>query len=111
MEPKFHPGNLSLAQLRDQCQAFQNLTPAKLVHLQGASIENPVSGQTKFNQGVYVKIGDLDKVQELKFVQVTDPTKIPTMIGDQLQDKFLFIFDEILFVSNQEQRVLGFGKA
>lgn len=110
MDPKFHPGNLSLPKLQEQCQAFQNLTPAKLVHLQGAEVETPVKGQTKFNRGIYVELGDLDKVPQLKFVQVDDPSKIPSMIADELQEHFLFIFDEKLFVNNAEQRVLGFGK-
>jgi hypothetical protein len=110
MEPEFHHANLALPALQKECQTFQEITPAKLTDLQAADVEEPVNGETKFNQGQYTELGVMDPVPELKFVQVDDPTKVPTMIADALKDKFLLIFDKTLYVSSEKQRVLGFGK-
>lgn len=110
MEPEFHHGNLTLPALRNECQAFQEITPAKLTDLQAADVEEPVDGETKFNRGQYTEIGFMDTVPELKFVQVDDPTQVPTMIAAALQEQFILIFDKTLYVSNETQRVLGFGK-
>jgi hypothetical protein len=110
MEPQFHHGNLTLPALQNECQAFQEITPAKLTDLQAADVAEPVNGETKFNQGQYTEIGAMDTVPELKFVQVVDPTKVPSMIADALQQQFILIFDKTLYVENEKQRVLGFGK-
>ena len=106
---KFHSANLTLDGLRDECQSLQDHDTTKLVHLQGATVQNPVNDQTKFNQAQYVGVSHFSKVPELKFVQVEDPNDIPTMISDAMQEGGQLIFDEIVFVENQEQRVLGFG--
>ena len=110
MEPKYHHANLELPALQKECQAFQEMTPAKLTDLQAADVEEPVNGETKFNQGQYTELGVMDPVPELKFVPVDDPTKVPSMIADALQQHFILIFDKTLYVSNEKKRVLGFGK-
>jgi hypothetical protein len=110
MDPKYHSAKLTLPQLQKECQAVQEITPAKLTDLQAADVATPVNGETKFNQGQYTEIGVMDTVPELKFVQVDDPTKVASMIADALLEHFLLIFDHTLYVSNQKKRVLGFGK-
>lgn len=108
---KFHSGNLTLDELRDECQSLQDHDVTKLVHLQGAKVQDPVDDQTKFNQAQYVGAGHFSQVPELTFVKVDNPSQIPSMISDALAEGKLLIFDEILFVEGQEQRVLGFGLA
>lgn len=110
MITKFHRANLSLAKLQEECEGVQGGIPGKLVHLQGAEVEIPVNNQNKFNRAQYVEIGNLDPTPTLKFEKVEKPADIPSMIAKALADKFLLIFDEILFVEDKEQRVLGFGK-
>ena len=108
---KFHRGNLSLDVLRDECQALQEHDVTKLVHLQGAKVENAVDDQTQFNQAQYVGLDDdFTLIPVLTFIAVNDPGQIPTIISNQLQRGAMLIFDEVLFVNNQEQRALGFGK-
>jgi|GEM_PF-5218923 hypothetical protein len=113
MQPILHRATLTLGELQSECLAVENGSQgvfAKLVHLQAADLEVPVNSQNKFNEGRYVEIGDNDPIQELKFIPVEDPNDIPTQISDQLQDKFLLIFDELLYVQDNQQRVLGFGR-
>jgi hypothetical protein len=107
---EFHSGKLTLPALQKECQSFQEITPAKLTDLQGAEVEEPVNGETKFNRGQYTKIGSFDPVPVLKFVEVTDETEVPKMISDATQEGFSLIFNKTLFISGEEQRVLGFGK-
>jgi hypothetical protein len=110
---KFHSGQLTLKALRDECQALQEHDVSKLVHLQGAKVQNPANNQTKFNQAQYVSLNDdFTKIPTLTFIAVDDPSKIPSIIADQLKPGGggLLIFDEILFVEDKEQRALGFGK-
>src|SRR5215207_6207621 len=100
---KFHRGNLTLDVLRDECQALQEHDITKLVHLQGAKVENAVNNQTQFNQAQYVGLDDdFTKIPVLTFIAVTNPSQIPTIISSQLQKGALLIFDEILFVENKE---------
>ncbi len=106
---KFHSADLTLDELRDQCQALQEHDITKLVHLQGAKVQNPVNNETIFNQAQYVSVGNFSNIPELKFVKVDDPSKIPSIISDSLVEGAQLIFDEILFVKKLEQRVLGFG--
>jgi hypothetical protein len=106
---KFHSANLTLDELRDQCQALQEHDMAKIVHLQGAKVENPVDSETNFNQAQYVGVADILNIPELKFVAVNNPSEIPSIIADILAEGGQLIFDEVLFVKRQEQRVLGFG--
>jgi hypothetical protein len=107
---EFHSGNLTLPALQKECQAFQEMTPAKLTDLQAADVAQPVNGETKFNRGQYTELGVMDTVPELKFVPVDDPTQVPSMIAHALQEQFILIFDKTLYVSNAKKRVLGFGK-
>jgi hypothetical protein len=106
---KFHSANLTLDELRDQCQALQEHDVTKLVHLQGATVETSVNDQTIFNQAQYVVVSHFSAIPELQFVKVDDPDDIPSMITDALAKGGKLIFDEIVFVNKQEQRVLGFG--
>ncbi len=106
---KFHSANLTLDELRDQCQALQEHDRTKLVHLQGAKVENPVGGETTFNQAQYVSAAGPLNIPELKFVAVNNPSEIPSIIADSLAEGGQLIFDEALFVKKEEQRVLGFG--
>ena len=108
---KFHSGKLSLATLRDECQALQEHDVSKLVHLQGAKVQNPVNDQTTFNQAQYVSLDDdFTKIPVLTFIAVSNPSQIPSIIATQLGEGRTLIFDEVLFVNNKEQRALGFGK-
>ncbi len=79
---KFHSANLTLDELRDQCQALQEHDRTKLVHLQGAKVENPVGGETTFNQAQYVSAAGPLNIPELKFVAVNNPSEIPSIIAD-----------------------------
>jgi len=107
---KFHSGQFTLSDLRDECQALQEHDKTKLVHLQGAKVENPVKNQTKFNQAQYSAVAKISLIPELTFIKVDDPGKIPSIIADQLAVGGMLIFDEILFIQGNEQRVVGFGK-
>ncbi|HJR09282.1 MAG TPA: hypothetical protein VJ842_18630 [Pyrinomonadaceae bacterium] len=107
---KFHSGQLSLSDLRDECQALQEHDKTKLVHLQGAQVENAVNNQTKFNQAQYAGVAQFSLIPELTFIKVDDPGKIPSIVASQLAAGGMLIFDEILFVQGNEQRALGFGK-
>jgi hypothetical protein len=110
---KFHRGSLTLKALRDECQALQEHDVTKLVHLQGANVENAVNNENKFNQAQYADLnGDFTKIPRLTFMAVTDASQIPTIISDQLKPTGggNLIFDEILFIEGKEQRTLGFGK-
>lgn len=111
MVVKYHRPSLKLEQLQAECQGVQVGIPAKLVHLQAANVEVPVNNQNKFNQGQYVEVGIMDKVPTLKFEKVENPSDIPSMIADALKLNYLLIFDELLYIENQTQRVLGFGKS
>lgn len=106
---KFHSGQLSLSDLRDDCQTLQEHDKTKLVHLQGAKVENAVNNQTTFNQAQYASVKP-SLIPELTFIKVDDPGKIPSIIAEQLAVGGMLIFDEILFVQGKEQRVVGFGK-
>jgi hypothetical protein len=112
---KFLSGQLKLNALRDQCLSLQghgNPGFMKLVHLQGAKVEEALNNQTQFNQAQFVSVPKFKDTPQLTFIAVTDPSKIPTIISDQLKKDGggLLIFDEILFVEGKEQRTLGFGK-
>ena len=110
MDPIYHHANVTLPALQKECQTVQEDTPAKLTDLQAADVAEPVNGETKFNRGQYTKLGFMDTVPVLNFVQVDDPTKVPSMIADALKEQFILIFDKTLYVENKKQRVLGFGK-
>lgn len=107
---KYHSAHLELNALQDECQALEEHDKTKLVHLQAAEVQNPVNDQTKFNQAQYVGVAHVGEIPELTFIAVDDATKVPSIIADQLALGALLIFDETLFVKNEEQRVLGFGK-
>ena len=107
---KFHSGQHTLSDLRDECQALQEHDKTKLVHLQGAKVQNAVNNQTKFNQAQYAGVSQFSLIPELTFIKVDDVSKIPSIIAEQLAAGRLLIFDEILFVQDKEQRVVGFGK-
>jgi hypothetical protein len=110
LPPKFHKGNLTLEKLQKECESIQDHEIAKLVHLQGAIVEVPVNEENNFNQAQYFTLDDIMKVPELKFIEVEDETKIPSMIANELENKLLLIFNEVLFIEDKETRVLGFGK-
>lgn len=112
---KFFSGQLKLDALRDVCQSLQghgNPGFMKLVHLQGAKVQEPLNNQTQFNQAQFVSVDHFKDIPQLTFIAITDPSKIPSIISDQLKPGGggLLIFDEILFVEGKEQRALGFGK-
>ena len=104
---KFHSANLSLADLRDEVQLVQDQGKDKLVHLQAAKVTGSGS---KFNQAQYADVNSISECPELTFIKVDVPANIPSIIADMIAQGRLLIFDELLYISNAEQRVMGFGK-
>lgn len=107
---KFHSGNHALDSLRDECMFVQNKEQQKLVHLQGAEVEIPVNSEQKLNKAEYSSVnGDFSKIPELVFKPILSPQDIVTGHSQIAAAGGYFIFDEILFIGGQEQRVLGYG--
>lgn len=107
---KLHKPTLSLDGLRDECQFIQNKFEHKLVHLQGVEYEIPVNEQNHFNKADYADLGgDLTKIPKLVFKEINGPGDVVIAENEMKQAKGKFIFDEILFIEGDEQRVIGFG--
>lgn len=111
MEPIYHSFNLTLDELKDECEAYQSGASAKLIHLQAAEVEVPVNTQKKFNQGRYVKKGLLDPEQKLMFREIKTDADFAQAASDALAGKYYtLIFNEMVFVSGTAARVVGYGK-
>lgn len=109
---KFHSANLTLSVLRDECTIIQEHEPgqAKLVHLRGVEVELPVNNQNKFNKAEYDGLnGDFSKMPELVFKKINQPGDVITAHSNMAADNGYFIFDEILYIQGNEQRVFGYG--
>lgn len=100
------PGRLSLAEQELKCGEIQNSAVCKLVHM---SKMGEVDG-VKFNLAVFVEVDIGDDIPPPEFVRVPPGGSVATIIADQLAQQRVMIFDEIIFASNQEARVMGFQK-
>lgn len=107
---KLHLGTLSLGTLLNECLTLQEHNDSKLVHLQGAVVEVVVNNEDKFNRADYASVdGDFSKIPDLRFNEINGPGDIVIAEAQMKADGGYFIFDEILFVSGNEQRVFGYG--
>jgi hypothetical protein len=104
LEPIRIKGSYDLEDLQNRCGTIQNLVPCKLLRITKKTDEP--SG--KFNAGLFetVDIGAATPLPE--FVEVDDPTHIPSIVAAQMQAGRKMIFDSTIYVSNVETRVLGF---
>ena len=107
---KFHSAELSLEALRVECTVLQNHDETKLVHLQGVEVELPVNTQNHFNKAEYTSVnGDFSGIPELVFTAVNNSAEAIIAHSDMVANKGYFIFDEILYIEGEEQRVFGYG--
>lgn len=98
-------GRLTLAELELKCGEIQNATISKLVHMSELGEEDGV----KLNLGVFAEIDDpAEDVPVPKFVRVPSAGNKAEIVADQLAAGRHLIFDEKLFVNNQEAQVMGF---
>jgi hypothetical protein len=107
--PKYHSANLSLEGLKNECTVIQNHDEVKLVHLQGVEVEVVVNDQNHFNEARYAPVSDIFSIPELVFIAVNSSEEAITAHSDMTADQGIFIFDEILYINGEEQRVFGYG--
>lgn len=111
MEPVYHSYNLTLANLLQECEAYQSGASAKLIHLQAAEVEMPINTPKKFNEARYVKKGNLDPEQKLMFREIKTDADLAQAASDALASGFNTpIFNEMVFVSGNAVRVVGYGR-
>lgn len=107
---KYHSAKLTLDALKGECEYIQNKEEAKLVHLQAVEVEIPVNNQKQYNKADYADVGgDLTKIPRLVFTAVNSSEDSITAHSDMVADNGYFIFDEILYIEGEEQRVFGYG--
>ncbi len=107
---KYHSGGLTVEGLRKECSALQNHDEVKLTHLQGANVELVINNEHHVNQADYADIGgDLTKIPELVFVPINGPGDLVIANSEMTERNGYFIFDEILYIGNNEQEVFGYG--
>ena len=97
-------GSATLEELNRTIDATQSAQIAKLVHLEGLTVDG-----TNFNFATYSFVNRLKEVpRAIIFIEVEDPATIPSTIAATLPA--LLIFDQEIFVSNERKRYLGFGR-
>jgi hypothetical protein len=98
------PGGATLEEIRLTCGTTENLEICKLVHLS----KMPVVGGKRRNMASFAEVGIEDVVPDLVLVAVPPGANAASLIADQLAEGKLLIFDETIFVENEDEEVLGF---
>lgn len=107
---KLHLGSMSLNSLLNECLTLQEHNDWKLVHLQGARVEVVVNNEDIFNRADYASVNnDISQIPDLRFLEINGPGDLVIAEAAMKEDRGYFIFDEMLFVENAEQRVYGYG--
>ena len=102
--PRRIRGDFDLEMLEDRCGTIQNMSSCKLVRITKKTDEP----EGKFNLALFETV-PLDAIAPKPiFISIEDATKIPSIIADQIAQNRKFIFDSLIYVSNNEKRVLGF---
>lgn len=97
-------GDFDLEDLANKCGTVQNLVPCKLVRITKKTDE-PTG---KFNAALFEEVPVGNTPPKPFFIEIDDPTKIPSIIAEQMTQNRKMIFDSTIFVQNVETRVIGF---
>jgi hypothetical protein len=98
-------GSATLEQIRFTCGTTENLEFCKLVHMD----KRPVVNNNKKNLATFTEVdpaGDIPP--DLVFVALAPGQSAASVIATQLQAGKLLIFDEHIFVQNNDTEVLAF---
>ena len=105
----YHRGNLTSDQLRRECEAYTVDSGTRLTHLQAAKSEIHYNNANKFNQANYENVPLGTPRQKLLFIVIDGTIDDPRPEGNDANDYPKKIFDEILYLEDEEVRVVGFG--
>jgi len=98
-------GAATLDQIRFTCGTTENLEFCKLVHME----KRPVINDQRKNLATFTEVdpaGDIPP--DLVLIALTPGQSAASVIAAQLQAGKLLIFDEHIFVQNDDTEVLGF---
>lgn len=97
-------GSATLDGIRLTCGTTENLEICKLVHLR----KLPVINGKRRNMASFVEVEIEDVVPDLVLVAVPEGANAASLIADQLAQGRMLIFDERIFVEDEDTEVLGF---
>lgn len=97
-------GSATLDEIRLTCGTTENMEICKLVHLR----KLPVVNGKRRNMASFVEVEIDDVVPDLVLVAVSQGGNAASLIADQLAKGRMLIFDEPIFVEDEDTEVLGF---
>jgi hypothetical protein len=98
-------GGATLEQIKLTCGTTENLEFCKLVHLE----KRPVVNVKRTNLATFTEVDPAGEIPaDLALIAVPLGVSAASIIATQLQNGKLLIFDEPIFVENNDTEVLGF---
>jgi hypothetical protein len=104
LDPIKAKGSFDLQDLMNRCETIQNLVPCKLIRITKKVDE----ANGKFNALLFEEVDIGKTVPAPELIEIVDPTKIPSIIAEQMQANRKAIFDSAIYVQDVETRVIGF---